>query len=69
MKREIRLMKDFLEEAFSPDEREKLIHSLMMELHAETNRDIVLEEMEWLGADKLQEVADKALELISELEA
>jgi hypothetical protein len=69
MKMKIKRMKDFLEEDFSPVEREKLIHSLMGAMKTETNRDIIMEELEWLGADKLQEVADKALELISELEA
>lgn len=63
----IKLMKDFLEEDFSPVEREKLIHSLMGELKTEMNRDIILEEMEWLGADKLEEVVDKGRDLISDL--
>lgn len=68
MKMKIKRMKDFLEEDFSPVEREKLIHSLMGALNAETNRDIIMEELEWLGVNKIEEVACKARDLIAELE-
>lgn len=68
MKMKIKLMKDFLEEDFSPAERETLIHSLMGMMKVETHRNIIVEELEWLGADKLGEVIDKARELRAELE-
>jgi hypothetical protein len=64
----IKLMKDFLVEAFSPVEREKLIHSLMEGLEGEVNRDIVMEELEWFVAEKLVEVKERADELIHEAE-
>ena len=68
MKMELRVLAEYIQEAYEETDQIKLIHSLMEPLHGFDRLELITEEMEWLQVSQLEQVAEKADELKKEYE-
>ena len=67
MKMELRVLAQYIQEAYEDADQVKLIHSLMEPLHGFDRLELITEEMEWLQVSQLEQVAEKAARLKKEL--
>ena len=67
MKMELRVLAQYIQEAYGDADQVKLIHSLMEPLHGFDRLELITEEMEWLQVSQLEQVAEKAMRLKKEL--
>lgn len=67
MKMELRVLTEYIREAYEDADQIALIHSLMEPLHGFDRLGLITEEMEWLQVSQLEQVAEKADELKKEL--
>ena len=68
MKMKLRVLAQYIQEAYEDADQVKLIHTLMEPLHGFDRLELLTQEMEWLQVSQLEQVATKADELKKEYE-
>ena len=68
MNMKLRVLAQYIQEAYEDADQVTLIHSLMEPLHGFDRLELITQEMEWLQVSQLEQVAKKADELKKEYE-
>ena len=68
MKMELRVLAEYIQEAYEDADQVRLIHALMEPLRSFDRLELIAQEMEWLQGSQLEQVAKKADELKKEYE-
>ena len=68
MKMKLRVLAQYIQEAYDDADQVRLIHALMEPLRSFDRLELIAQEMEWLQGSQLEQVAKKADELKKEYE-
>ena len=68
MKMKLRVLAQYIQEAYEDADQVRLIHALMEPLRSFDRLELIAQEMEWLQESQLEQVAKKAAMLKKEYE-